>query len=444
MRFFPRQPRALVWLFCLCAVWGTVCWGQGSPHERAFPQSKAVVEKAVRSMASSSSGRLPVLDGFAESGAHPLDHYQKGYYQCSVQVAQSAAGGSLVKVTAKITAWYADAAQPGYQVLSSNGRLEADFLDRLQEVLNSVGAGTALDGKTPRNSEGNPSVPGKPRASTSLDEAESLSAPAPGGSTLADAIAASRTPLKSPEGISKAPDSGATAALDHHNAELEKEAQGLEEILRNQAHPSNLAAVKKSGTPVMTNPNEGAKVLFLAEAEDEFEILDSNASWVHIRISGLSRGWILRSSVELAEDFETPAPVTEASAKAESKAPVPASTTPFQVENEQIASFPGEWEPLRGKTVKIISVQKTAPSGSDGQAKLDFAKSLFNKEYDALSQSSSTAAGIVVIFDSEDGGMMGTTVQVLRLWKNGSLSDDAMWRRCYFDPPDAFAPTGRP
>ena len=80
---------------------------------------------------------------------------------------------------------------------------------------------------------------------------------------------------------------------------LDKEAASLAEILRNQSHPNNLAAVRKSGTPVLVTPSEGAKVLFLADAEDEFEILESNESWVHVRISGLSRAWIRRSGLEM-------------------------------------------------------------------------------------------------------------------------------------------------
>ena len=91
------------------------------------------------------------------------------------------------------------------------------------------------------------------------------------------------------------------AIVDKHTEEQEKEANALEEILRNQAHPSNLAAVTKAATPVLTSPNQGAKVLFLAAAEDEFEILDSNPNWVHVRISGLSRGWIRRSSLEMPD-----------------------------------------------------------------------------------------------------------------------------------------------
>jgi hypothetical protein len=214
--------------------------------------------------------------------------------------------------------------------------------------------------------------------------------------------------------------------------ELTKEAKGLEEILRNQAHPNNLVAVKKSGTPVLGNPIEGAKVLFLATAEDEFEILDTNANWVHIRISGLSRGWIRRSSLEMPKSFAADVKVESSTASA--------SAEHFQVKNEEIASFPGTWEPLRGKTVKILTVQNAGGSASNtgSRAKLEFAKSLFNTEYSKLIQAPTTAVGVVVIFDSEDGGMAAATLHTLQQWKAGSLSDQAFWRLCFFDPPETF------
>ena len=123
----------------------------------------------------------------------------------------------------------------------------------------------------------------------------------------------STTPANSPfklgNGVNPVCSSLATqkAVADKHMEELTKEAKGLEEILRNQAHPKNLVAVKKSSTPVLVSPVEGAKVLFLATAEDEFEILDLNANWVHVRISGISRGWIRRSGLEVPETFASDA-----------------------------------------------------------------------------------------------------------------------------------------
>src|SRR4029077_7507696 len=132
---------------------------------------------------------------------------------------------------------------------------------------------------------------------------------------------------------------------------LQKEADSLEETFRNQAHPKNLVAVKKSGTPVLATPSLTAKPQFLASMHDEFEMLDFDTDWVHVRISGLSRGWIWRNSVEMPDGIA----YTEAR-------PATAALSPaadlFHVIREEVSTFPGNWEPLRNKNVKIISVQK--------------------------------------------------------------------------------------
>jgi hypothetical protein len=193
---------------------------------------------------------------------------------------------------------------------------------------------------------------------------------------------------------------------------------------------------------VLASPIETAKVLFLAAAEDEFEILDANPNWVHIRISGISRGWIRRSSLEMpTADPDSPPAETEAR-----REPVHPDTQPFHVENEQVVSFPGDWAPLLGKTVRIVTVQKAIDnSAATGpKAKLAFAGSLFDREYADLIRTSSSVAGVVVIFDSDDGGMIATTMPALRQWKAGTLSDEAFWRRCLFDPPEAFGSAAQP
>src|SRR5581483_8433755 len=99
---------------------------------------------------------------------------------------------------------------------------------------------------------------------------------------------------------------------------LEQEAKGLEELLQNQAHPTNLVAVKQDQTPLLQEPSSDAKVLFLASAEDEFEILDNNPEWIHVRISGLSRGWLRRSSVELLDGTQ---PTTALSTSTSNESP---------------------------------------------------------------------------------------------------------------------------
>jgi len=396
---------------------------QGNSQERTFPQSKAVVEKALRGIEAAMAGRLPVLDGFAVAGDHALDHYQRAYYQSTVQVIPTHAGGSLVRVSTKVTAWYADpsAARSGYRLLTSNGRLEADLLDQLADVLaRAVSAAAANSPAT--------AAPAPIRQ----DAAEpTISAPMPRipdtGSSISSAIGGRPTGQERED--SPAPGKRAEAG----SLDLQAEAQNLEEILKNQAHPNNLVAVKKSATPVVATPSLNAKTLFLASAHDEFEMLDFNADWVHVRISGLSRGWIWRSSLEMPGsvpdvDMQTSGP------------PVATAADLFHVSREETAPFPGDWAPLRGKSVKIISVQKVDDGAKDAapEVKLEFAKSLLDKSSAELAKAPQALAGVVLIFDSVDGGMIAATLASLEQWKAGALSDAALWHQCFFDPPETF------
>jgi hypothetical protein len=161
-------------------------------------------------------------------------------------------------------------------------------------------------------------------------------------------------------------------------------------------------------------------------------MLDFNADWVHVRISGLSRGWIWRTSLEMPEGISDVPP------NSPNAAPVAADL--FQVTREETASFPGDWEPLRGRNVKIISVQKIQENEKDSgaQAKLEFAKSLLDKNYAELAAKSQELFGVVLIFDSVDGGMIAATLPTVQAWKAGKLSDAALWHHCYFDPPETF------
>jgi hypothetical protein len=411
---------------------------QSVPYERTFPQSKAIVEKRVKELQSSSAGHLPALEGFAISADRSLDRFHRGYYQCTAQVSSALSGGSMVRVNATITAWYTDplSGRSGYQVLPSNGRLEADFLDRLEEALGSQGSSSNVTSTarslSPQDNQSGPPVPAS--SVPPPDNAPGVKPKTPAGSPfkLGDPLSLDHMPSLATR----------KAVLDRHAEEQTKEAKGLEEILHNQAHPSNLVAVKRADTPVLANPIESAKVLFLAAAEDEFELLDANSNWVHVRISGLSRGWIRRSSLEMPTADPDPPPA-EKEAQSE---PAPTDTQPFRVQNEQVASFPGKWGPLLGKTVRIVTVQKAADNATvtGPEAKLAFTKSLFDREYADLISTSSSVVGVVVIFDSEDGGMIAATLPALRQWKAGTLSDEAFLRRCFFDPREAFGLAANP
>jgi hypothetical protein len=230
--------------------------------------------------------------------------------------------------------------------------------------------------------------------------------------------------------------SGSKPVADKNAGPLQAEAESLQEILKNQAHPKNLVAVKASGTPVVEKASLTAKTLFLASKHDEFEMLDFNRDWVHVRISGLSRGWIWRNNLEMPDSIpENDAPPSAAP---------PTAAQIFHVSREEIAPFPGDWAPLRGKSVKIVSVEKTDESSKDSgpQLRLEFAKSVLEQGYAELAKKPQELEGIVLIFDSADGGMIAASFPTLQQWKAGKLTDAALWHQCFFDPPETFTGAG--
>src|SRR5258708_9678449 len=117
------------------------------------------------------------------------------------------------------------------------------------------------------------------------------------------------------------------------NAEL----QSLQEIQHNQAHPENLLVVKQSGAPVFAKPALGSTVLFTAAADDEFEFLDVEGAWIHVQISGASRGYIRRSSVELPEPLA-------ARLKSPNVTTFDPKHTRLRLAREETGTFPGNWE----------------------------------------------------------------------------------------------------
>ncbi|MGH9644883.1 MAG: hypothetical protein ACRD3Q_20975 [Terriglobales bacterium] len=393
---------------------------QTDPVERTFRASKKVVEQALKQLQPSMSGHLPTLEGFVLVGDHPLTQYQRAFYQCAAQVSETPAG-SLVRLSANITAWYKDtsASHSGYQLLKSNGRLEADLLDQLGDQL-SAGS-----------SNRRPIVADAPAAPKSASSASSempiVSTPLPDAPATSGALSSSAgnsLPARLPAGNYDRP-------ANKKSADVRGEISSLEDAIRNQSRPKNLVAIKKSGTPIVASPSLSGKTLFLADAQDEFEMLDFNEDWVHVRISGLSRGWIWRTSLEMPEGIpDLPPTIPNAT---------PAIADLFQVSREEVAPFPGDWAPLRGKSVKIISVQKIRgdEKGGGASAKLEYAKSVLDRSYEELAKSPDLA-GLVVIFDSVDGGMIAATVPTLRKWRAGGLTDSALWHQCYFDPPETF------
>src|SRR5260370_29576463 len=85
-------------------------------------------------------------------------------------------------------------------------------------------------------------------------------------------------------------------------------------------------------------------------------------------------------------------------------------------------------------------VEKRGDGGKDGgpEVKLECARSLLDKSYAELAKPPQALAGVVLIFDAVDGGMIAATLASLEQWKAGTLSDAALWHQCFFDPPETF------
>jgi hypothetical protein len=139
-----KKPRSCTWaalvflqfpLYLASGLGSHPVFAQSVPYAREYPKSKEDVDKALKELGAFTGQKLPIVDGFVATGDRPLDRYERAFYQFSVDVLPGSPDHTVVRLSAKITAWYADREpwKSGYQTLPSNGRLELDFLDRLSE-----------------------------------------------------------------------------------------------------------------------------------------------------------------------------------------------------------------------------------------------------------------------------------------------------------------------
>ena len=418
--------------------------GQSAPVDRTFKKSKDDVAAAVKELHSSASGRLPLLDGFVDATDESLSHYERGFFQCEVQVTAAGAGATVVRVTAKITAWYVvpSGANSGYREMASNGRIEGDYLDRLEARLGG-GAAVAATRNSKTSGSGSPAVHSEATvASKEAVPAASDSSAANAPRTAQPDAASADDPAVLPVPADESLDviRKRVALSEKQVKDLNAYLQNLEQIKNNQTHPADLAAVKKGGAPVVSKPQRDAEVMFTAAGDDEFQILDLTGAWVHVQISGESRGWIRRALVDLPPGY------VAASGSKGAEEPADADDL-FHVTREETSAFAGEWAPLKGKTVKLFWV---APNSTDDQltsphAKREYAKTVLLNAYAALGVGSPEIAGIVVVFDSIDGGQIAATRASLEQLKTIAPANElAFWKQCSLDPPDAFLDKSKP
>ena len=422
------------------------------PYERTFTSPIADVERVVRNLRPSSSGRLPIVDGFVQANDLPIDHFERGYYECTFQVVATPSGGATVRASTKITAWYNDPTpgRSGYHVLVSNGHIENDFLDQIQEALGPSSvpkpAGSSATAPVPKSSTAPaPSVSsGGLRPQSRLDPAasdlgESSSNKSGVAGAFSNAPRAPAEPVAPPLSPSESLETLKLqrAAVDKRAQEISADIKNFEDILHNQVRPADLATVKKAGTHVFSKPAEGSPVLFSADAEDEFQVLELEGAWVHVQISGSSRGWIRRAQLDLPAEFKDSAAATGD--------PAPAAATLFNITKDETTTFGGKWAPLASKKVRVIWLEPASSAAtSTAREKLTFARALFEKTYRELKSPAPSVDGVVLVFDSADGGQIAATLSNLKQLTDGAISESVFWKQCSLDPPESFQSSAKP
>jgi hypothetical protein len=427
---------------------------QAGPYERTFTSPATDVERVVRNLRPSASGRLPTVDGFVQASDLPVDRFERGYYECTFQVVATPVGGATVRASAKITAWYNDPTpgRSGYRVLVSNGHIENDFLEQIQEALGpasvpkSAGSATTVpaikSNVTPVPPVNSGGLRPQPRFDPApLDSEESSSNKSAGTrdfSSVARQPEGAATPALSPSDNLQSLKLQ-RAAVEKRAQELSADIKNFEAILHNQVRPADLATVKNAGTHIFSKPADTSPVLFSADSEDEFQVLELEGAWVHVQISGSSRGWIRRAQLDLPAEYADSTPAASDPAPA-------ASVTEglFNISKDETTTFGGKWTALANKRVRVIWLEPASPAAtSTAKEKLGFARALFEKTYGELKSSGITVDGVVIVFDSADGGQIAATIANIKTLADGSIAPAEFWRQCSLDPPESFQDSAR-
>ena len=142
-----RCRRFLEWTYVIVALAQLAgAWEIRDAVEREYQHPVAAVRAALQQVGGGNGSRLPSLEGFIKVEGIRIEDYERPYYEYKFDVEQGSAGQAVVKVRAHVSAWYVgpDKSISGYRNLESNGRLEADLLDRLDEYLRTKSTDPAV------------------------------------------------------------------------------------------------------------------------------------------------------------------------------------------------------------------------------------------------------------------------------------------------------------
>jgi hypothetical protein len=394
--------------------------------ERVFNYAQADVEKALESLQAYETARLPVLAGFVNAKADTLKDYDNPHYQFQIELMSQGSGHTLVQIKAEITAWYAGAVstRPQYVLMPSNGRLEEEMLDRLSVFLEH-GTKQSPFQADPLPATSRPPMPMNPPSSVSPQ-------PASGFPT---APADSVTPLPNykdgdPEKLAReiATVQSELKAVEQKERQSQQQIAELDGVAKSRQRITDFAIAKNSKILVFEQPSALSKILFHAEAEDEFEVTEAREGWVRVRLDNAGQAWLRISDLELPGESN----VTDDFGRKN-----------FSVANEVIQTFTGEWPVLKGKSALFVLAEPKGAISEDtlGKSQLEFAGHTFLEGYRAATHSQQTVAGVVVVFSGDKPGVAAATLPEIRQWQEGRVSDQVFFARCSLDPPSSFRDT---
>lgn len=344
-------------------------------QQREYPFSLPAIQAALKNLGAYQGSRLPSLEGFVVSkDVVDLRDYQRPYNEFKIDLTAKAANQTLVRVQANVSAWFVG------NDPTSSGYRAFESTGRLEADL--------MDRLSDylKNKSSDPEV-------------------------LTKRIADVRTERK---------------AVDERVQALEQQIQKLKDTPPPTAR--EFAIVARPSVSILSAPGERATVLLHPEADDEFAVLENRGAWLKVELDRGGSGWVKRSQVEVSSAVA--ADVTPLSVAA---APVAG----FTVIREMTDDFNGDWARLRGKKALYLFAQ---PDGTIGEAnRLKFVQSIFTERYREIAHGAGNPVdGIVVIFMDQRGAVAAASLDDIRLWTAGALSQAMFLKKCSFDPPGAF------
>lgn len=369
--------RNAIWIFALALLSAGSAPAQGPKVERQkeFAASLPAVKAALQNIGAYTGSRLPSLDGFVNlEGIHAGD-FQRPYYEYKIDLDPSGPKGTVVKVRANVSAWYAgqNGEPAGYRNFESNGRLESDLLDRLSQYLT--------------DKSDDPKV-----LSDNIEKVRAQRAEAE------RQLAA----LSSPE-------------KDEHSA--------------NGVSATTLfAMVTQPHVNVYSAPVESAKALVHARLDDEFQIIDRHGAWIKVELAPHEDGWMKRSQVEISSASQVGA--------AQATKATPGFSIIRQNEDEFEGDWQ---RLKGKKALYLFAQPDGSAMNVATGDRWQFVQTVFSEQYRQMAHTpQNSVEGVVIIFMDQGGGVAAASLDDIQAWMEGELSKGEFIKRCSLDPPSAF------